>query len=166
MRVRSASPFWPLKDGLPSSYTSLKGNLTCDVAVVGGGLCGSMIAYHLAEAGVDTVVLDKRRIGLGSTSASTALVLYEVDMHLSDLITLRGEKSAVRAYKLGLEAIYKIERLTKKVGGCGFARKSSLYLASTVSDRSRLKTEYETRRRYGFSLDYLRRGSGSKEVWL
>ena len=155
MRVRSGSPFWPLKDGLPFSYSSLKENLTCDVAVVGGGLCGSMIAYHLGEAGADAVVLDKRRIGLGSTSASTALVLYEVDMHLSDLITLRGEKSAVRAYKLGLEAIYKIERLTKKVGGCGYIRKNSLYLASTVADKSKLKIEYDTRRKYGFSLDYL-----------
>jgi len=155
MRVRSASPFWPLKDGLPFSCMPLKEDRTCDVAVVGGGLCGSMIAYHLAEAGADTVVLDKRRIGLGSTSASTALVLYEVDMHLSDLISMRGEKSAVRAYKLGLEAIHKIERLAKKVGGCGFVRKNSLYLASTVADRSRLETEYKTRRRYGFSLDYL-----------
>jgi len=43
---------------------------------------------------------EKRDIGLGSTSASTALLQYEVDTHLSRLIELIGEKHAVRSYRL------------------------------------------------------------------
>jgi glycine/D-amino acid oxidase-like deaminating enzyme len=155
MRVRSASPFWPLKDGLPLSLAPLRANLSCDVAVVGAGLCGSMIAHELAGAGARVVVLDKRNVGQGSTSASTALVLYEVDMHLRDLIELRGEKAAVRAYRLGLEATHKVERLAKSVGGCGFVRTKSLYLASRADDVPVIRDEYETRRRHGFRLEYL-----------
>ena len=48
-------------------------------AVIGGGITGALIAYHLTEAGCDTVVLDRRDIGGGSTSASTSLLQYEVD---------------------------------------------------------------------------------------
>jgi len=39
---------------------------------------GALVAVHLAEAGVKTIVLDKRDIGTGSTSASTALLQYEL----------------------------------------------------------------------------------------
>ena len=158
MRIRSAGPFWPTKNGLISNYPALQRDVSCDVAIVGGGICGSMMAYHLAEAGVDTIVLDKRDIGYGSTSASTALVMYEIDMHLTDLIELRGEKPAVRSYKLCLESIGKIERIMNKVGGdYGFKRKKSLYLAGNDREAAILEKEYQVRRRHGFKLNYLNR---------
>jgi len=116
-----------------------------------------MVAYHLAEAGVSTAVLDRRDVGLGSTSASTALVLYEVDVLLSDLIKIRGEGAAVRSYEACLEAISKVERIVKQVGDCGFARKKSLYVAPSEKKAAVLREEYEVRRRHGFQLEYLDR---------
>ncbi|KDB10401.1 FAD dependent oxidoreductase [Burkholderia sp. lig30] len=35
----------------------------CDVLVIGGGLLGASAALHLAEAGVDTILVDKHHIG-------------------------------------------------------------------------------------------------------
>jgi glycine/D-amino acid oxidase-like deaminating enzyme len=158
MRLRSSGPFWPIKNGLVSNYPSLGSSLSCEVAIVGGGLCGSFIAYYLAEAGIDTVIVDKRDFGAGSTSASTALVMYEIDVLLSDLIKIRGEGEAVRSYKLCEEATDKIRNVVRKLGGnCGFREKNSLYLASRVGDKTILKTEYETRRRFGFDVDFLDR---------
>ncbi len=40
-----------------------------DVVVVGAGPAGSMLAYHLAEAGLDVVLLDKARFPRGKTCA-------------------------------------------------------------------------------------------------
>jgi glycine/D-amino acid oxidase-like deaminating enzyme len=158
LKLKSASPFWPLKNGLPFSYPALRENLSCDVAIIGGGLCGSMVAYHLAEAGIDAVLLDKRDIANGSSSASTALVMYEIDVLLKDLVEMRGEKYAVKSYNLCLQSTKKIEHIVKKLGGdIGFRRKNSLYLASRVADSAILRKEYETRKKYGFKLDYLDR---------
>ncbi|MFI5421126.1 MAG: NAD(P)/FAD-dependent oxidoreductase, partial [Nitrososphaerales archaeon] len=156
MKLRSSGPFWPIKDGLVSSYPSLNSNLSCEVAIIGGGLCGAFVAYYLARAGIDTILLDKRDIAAGSTSASTALVMYEIDVLLSDLIKIRGEAEAVRSYKLCDQATNKIEKIVRNLGSdCGFRRKNSVYLASRVADKEILKTEYETRRKFGFDIEYL-----------
>ncbi|MDQ8951698.1 FAD-binding oxidoreductase [Acinetobacter rudis] len=44
-------------------FDQLETDLECDVLVIGGGLLGSSAALHLAELGVDTVLVEKNRIG-------------------------------------------------------------------------------------------------------
>jgi len=67
-----------------------------------------------------------------------------------------GEAHAVRSYRLGLEAIETVERLGSELrDDCGFERKTSLYLASRKSDVSKLRKEYETRKAFGFHVEYL-----------
>jgi glycine/D-amino acid oxidase-like deaminating enzyme len=156
MDLKSGTPFWPIKDGLLATYPVLKQDRSCDVVIVGGGISGALAAHHLAEAGVDTLVLEKRDIGYGSTSASTSLLQYEIDTHLHELIDMIGERDAVRSYQVCLEALDKAERLIAGISDdCGFERKTSLYIASRKRDVQSLKQEFETRRRFGFRLDLL-----------
>src|SRR5664279_4292043 len=86
MNLISGHPFWSVNNGLPRNYPSLQRDVACDAVVIGGGITGGLVAVHLAEAGVKTIVIDKRDIGPGSTSASTALLQYEIDVPLRDLI--------------------------------------------------------------------------------
>ena len=44
-------------------FDALNADIVCDVVVIGGGLLGTSSALHLAEQGVDTVLLEKNRIG-------------------------------------------------------------------------------------------------------
>jgi glycine/D-amino acid oxidase-like deaminating enzyme len=131
MDLMSGYPFWPIKNGLIASYPVLKQDLSCDVAIIGGGITGALLAYYLTEAGCDAVLVDRRDIGGGSTSASTALLQYEVDTPLFQLIDMVGREQAVRSYMLCLEAIGKLARLIDELDDdCGFEPKHSLYLAS------------------------------------
>lgn len=156
MDLKSGQLYWPLKNGLLADYPALHENLSCDVAIIGGGITGALVAYHLAEANLECVVLDKRDIGYGSTSATTGLLQYEIDTPLVDLIEQVGVQHAVRAYQLCLEAIAKIEYLTEDVGdGCSFYRKKSVYLASRKSDVPALRSEYEVRRQHGIDVEFL-----------
>ncbi len=41
---------------------------TADVVVIGGGVIGTSVAFHLAEAGVRVVLLERDMLGAGSTS--------------------------------------------------------------------------------------------------
>jgi glycine/D-amino acid oxidase-like deaminating enzyme len=158
MDLKSGYPFWPIKNGLLASYPSVNENLTCDVAIVGGGITGALMAYYLTEAQFNVIVVDRRDVATGSTSASTALLQYEIDTPLSDLIGMVGRDHAVRSYLLCVEAIGKIERLIDVLGSdCEFERKHSLYIASRKRDVAGLRTEYETRRTYGIQVDYLER---------
>jgi glycine/D-amino acid oxidase-like deaminating enzyme len=109
------------------------------------------------QEGVETVLVDKRDIGAGSTAASTELLQYEIDTELHELIGTVGEAHAVRSYRLGLEAIDTLERLSGELkDDCGFERKTSHYLASRNSDLTKLPKEYDTRKSFGFHVEYLK----------
>ncbi|WP_299782007.1 FAD-binding oxidoreductase [uncultured Roseobacter sp.] len=54
----------------PPTCHKVQGDLTADVVIVGAGLTGLRTAITLAEAGVDTVVLDAEKIGFGSSGRS------------------------------------------------------------------------------------------------
>ena len=95
MDLRSGHPFWLLKNGILANYPALEHDETCDVAIIGGGITGALVAHRLVQEGVNTVLLDKRDIGTGSTAASTSLLQYEIDTELAELISRVGEANAV-----------------------------------------------------------------------
>ena len=156
MDLRSGASTWPIKNGLLATYPPLERDETCDVAIIGGGITGSLVAHRLVSEGIETVLVDKREMGTGSTAASTSLLQYEIDTELADLIDRVGVSHAVRAYQLGLEAIDQIAEMVRKIGDpCGFERTDSLYIASKRSHVAKLRREYECRRQYGFDVEYL-----------
>ena len=67
MELTSDYPFWSILNGLPTTFPALDRNLSCDVVVIGGGITGALAAFHLIDAGVPTVLLEKRDVGTGST---------------------------------------------------------------------------------------------------
>lgn len=156
MDLKSGSPFWPIRDGLAFTYPPLERDRHCDVAIMGGGITGALIAFHLAEAGLHTIVLDKRDIGWGSTSATTALLQYEIDTPLHELINMIGEHNAVRSYLACRDGIDKLEHLVNKLHiACEFKRKKSLYMGVKKADVPALQREYAARHHAGFKLDWL-----------
>jgi glycine/D-amino acid oxidase-like deaminating enzyme len=158
MDLRSGTPFWRVIDSAPSDFYSLEGDADCEVAVLGGGITGALVAYFLTRAGISTLLLDKRDFGAGSTAASTGLLQYEVDVPLVDLIRKVGTAHAVHAYRRGLQAIDEIEAIVEDLGDdCGFARRSTLYFASSPADLPALTMEYDCRKEFGFQVSFLKR---------
>lgn len=156
MDLKSNEPFWLLKNGLIASYPSLKSDEDCEVLIVGGGITGSLIAHQMIEDGYRTILIDKREICNGSTSATTSMLQYEIDVPLSELIEKVGKNGAVKSYQACSDAIDKIEKLSEEIGSdAGFKRKKSLYFASNKSDIPWLKNEFKTRKKAGFKVKWL-----------
>lgn len=156
MDLISDHPYWPINSGLIRSYPPLKADLECEVIVLGAGITGALCAYRLTQAGMDVAVLDKRDVAGGSTSASTAMLQYEIDTPLTELIGRMGKRDAERAYQVCLESVGKIADLCLEIGDpCGFTWKSSAYLASREKDVPGLRAEYAARRVAGIELDFL-----------
>ena len=99
MDLKSGYPYWIVKNGLLGNYPTLRENIDCDVLVIGAGITGALIGWHLRHDGLDVCVLDRREAGWGSTAASTALLQYEIDTELQDLARRYGIDDAVLAYR-------------------------------------------------------------------
>lgn len=111
MDLRSHYPYSLLWKGIIKSYPSLKSDIKTEVAVIGAGITGTLVAWHLCKAGVKVVLVDRRHVGMGSTAASTGLLQYEIDTPLYKLIEKVGEKNAVKSYLLTRKAIYDLTEI-------------------------------------------------------
>jgi glycine/D-amino acid oxidase-like deaminating enzyme len=154
--LTSGVPYWLVKSGLPATYPKLGEDRRCDLAIIGGGITGALVGHRFATEGIHTVLLEGREMGYGSTGASTALLQYELDTHLTDLAERFGLAAAQRCYQLCLDAIPALERLAAQVGGdSDFSRKSSLYLATKRRDLKMFERERQARREIGIEVDVL-----------
>jgi sarcosine oxidase subunit beta len=61
-----------------------------DVVVVGGGVMGTSTAFHLAEAGVDVLLLERDGLGAGSTSKAAGGVRAQFSDALNIVLGARG----------------------------------------------------------------------------
>ncbi|NUO76779.1 MAG: FAD-binding oxidoreductase [Lysobacter sp.] len=155
MDLKSGYPYWAVRNGLMHAFPALDGDLHCEVAVIGGGISGALIADELAAHGHEVVVVEQRDIGWGSTAASTALLQYEIDTHMIDLSERYGEDAAALAYRACGEAVLALRERTSGLGGVDFARADSVYCASKQRHIYALKHELALRRRHGFEVRWL-----------
>ncbi len=121
MDLKSGYPFWAVKNGLMYAFPQLDTDLSCEVVVMGAGITGALIADELAGHGHDVVVVDQRDVCWGSTSATTALLQYEIDTHATDLAKRYDQASALLAYQSSLRAISEIGELAHEVGDVDFS---------------------------------------------
>lgn len=144
-----------MRDGLPAAFPPLTKSIRCDVAVIGGGISGAMIARLLTTAGIETVVLDRREVAHGSTSGNTGLLLYEIDEPLHRLVRRMGRERAERAIRRCRKAVVGVGKLARQSPlDCGFARRSSLQVAATRAHVPRLQREFEARRAAGLEVEW------------
>jgi glycine/D-amino acid oxidase-like deaminating enzyme len=155
MDLKSGYPWWAVRNGLPCQFPPLRADLRCDVAIVGGGISGALIADEFAAPGHSVAVVERRDVGWGSTSASTALLQYEIDTPMTELARRYGERDAVLAYQACIEAIGMLRDRAAGVRDVGCARAESVYYASKPRHVRRLRAEFELRERHGFPVEWL-----------
>jgi glycine/D-amino acid oxidase-like deaminating enzyme len=155
MDLRTGSAFWPTRDGLIRTYPALSSSTATQVAILGAGITGALVAHALTEAGINVVVIDARDVGLGSSAASTGLLQYATDTSLHELADIVGKDDAVRAFRTGVDAVDALECLVARLGErCGFTRRPSLYLASSERDVPSLREEFALRSAHGFDVEW------------
>jgi len=141
----------PWLDGLarPPSR-ELEADTRCDIAIVGAGITGAMIAEHLTAMGRDVVLIDREGEGFGSTAASTAMLQWEIDLKLSELAALYGFSAAAEVYRLSFEAVQGLRSLIGELAlTCGFSPRQTVYLAAGESGPRELLEEATLRERAG-----------------
>ncbi len=156
-RVASGAPFWLLRQGLLDVGASPL-PARADIVVVGAGITGALLADRFVRDGREVLVLERNAPAEGSTSVSTALLQYELDVELVALSSMLGEAAASRAYRRCSEAIDDLETLAHSLDDDGdFVRARSVYVGTKRGDARRLRRESELRTKHGLQSRLLTR---------
>ena len=157
--LRTGRTLWEA-GGLPLLPRSdLRRNIETDILIIGAGITGAIVADVLTRAGFTVAIAERRAPIRGSTVASTALLLAEIDTPLTMLADRIGHRDAGRAWLRSRRSVHDLGRRAAGVS-CDWAHRDALYLAGDVLDAGALRKEAEARQGIGWPCDYL----GKKEL--
>lgn len=133
--------------------TSLQKDIKTEVAVIGAGMAGILIAYQLQKAGKQVIVLEANRIASGQTRNTTAKITSQHDLKYASLIQTFGIQKAQQYAAANEMAIAEYQRIIEEEGiSCHFEQ-TSAYLYS--ADKSKLIQEAEAAATLGISAHFI-----------
>ena len=154
--LRTGRTFWQSRPLSKIKTQPLRRDVETDVLIVGAGISGAMTAEALSELGLRVVIVDRRGALKGSTTASTALLQYEIDILLSKLAKRIGRDRAERIWRRSYLALSSLRDRTRHLGiKADIVNRDSLYLQGDELDAEGLRVEGAARRRAGFEVAYL-----------
>ena len=157
--LRAGAPIWlsGTAAALPQ-HPRLEGRHDVDVAIVGGGLTGALIAYTFAGAGVSVAVIEGGLVGRGSTAASSGLILREPDLSLAGLARRHGPAVSRRMWRLCEDSVGEFVATLRRLRiSCSLEASDSVYVANTPAAAKALEDELAERRQAGFDGRWLDR---------
>lgn len=162
--LRLGTSYWLDRSGRAAAAVlpTLRRTIDCDVAVIGGGVTGCAAAYFFARAGARVVLLERNRVGRGSTAASTALLMQEPDADFADLERRYGFATTRRMWTYSRTAVRRMRATLEAIGAPAVHRLSSLYCAHNANLVGRLRHEAALRHRAGISAAWLSAAEASR----
>ncbi len=94
-------------------YPPAKGDLHCDVCVIGGGFTGLSSALHLADKGYDVILLEAHRTGWGASGRNGGQMAVGQRLDQDDLEAMVGLDHARKLWELSLDAVALVHKLRK-----------------------------------------------------
>lgn len=102
---------------------------TADVIIIGAGVHGASLAFHLAKRGVKPLVLEKNFVGAGATGRSSGLVRMHYDVRQdSELAWISFGYFKNWAEKVGTSASLS--------AGCGFTRTGFIQIVARENEEA------------------------------
>ena len=115
---------------------------TFDAIVIGAGVMGASLAFHLAERGLKTAVLERRASASGATGHSSGLVRMHYDLAAESALTFVSYKNYFSNWK-------------ERVGGdCGFINTGFLQIAKREHE-DKLRGNVANQQRIGINTSVI-----------
>lgn len=132
----------------------LRGEVRCEVVVIGAGLSGTAAARRLATAGVDVVWLEASGVAERATGRNAGFLLQGTAERYSRAVAMMGRERARRVHSWSIENHRRIrEAIAALSVDCGYALRGSLQLASSPQEEQELVESAKLLREDGFSAE-------------
>lgn len=128
-----------------------------EVIVVGGGIAGTSAAYHLASAGVRTVLLERDRVGGGATAAAIGVLSPPMRQPFDETVHFRGEETALRIWNFALRSVAGLGALLTERGAAEMAGLdlSGGHVLADAASLHEVENAYRAMERAGLPVEWL-----------
>jgi glycine/D-amino acid oxidase-like deaminating enzyme/nitrite reductase/ring-hydroxylating ferredoxin subunit len=150
--ANTTGSLWHSTHQLPQ-FPAIAGDLTADVAIVGGGISGLTAAVILSRAGKRVVLLERDRLGSGETGNTTSHLTEAVDGRYQRIAKDFGNEGATLVARCSREAIAWIEQAAT-AAACGFRRLPGYLYSVREWDRVWLEDGFEAARLAGCAVEW------------
>lgn len=128
----------------------LRGDVTCDVLIVGGGAAGLAAASRLVGTGKKIVLLEKNICGGSSTGKSAGFLTPDSELELAQLVRRFGEQGAKDLWQVPVLGISTMLSLIATTGtACDLQKQDSLFLGKGKGGLKTVLEESACRKRLG-----------------
>ena len=144
---------------LPSSrvpaFPRFRGSRTADVVIIGGGMTGCAIAYACAAAGLDTILLERSRIGQGTSGRSAGLLPSDPGRPFREIAAAHGVRDARRVFDAWRHGALEGAALLRRVQATCQLEARDLILVAGRDEQRVLEREYQARADAGLDVSLL-----------
>lgn len=137
---------------------TLEGATRADIVVIGAGFLGLVTALHLAEAGIDVVLLEAEEPGFGASGRNTGFVVPSLKAHITPahVQAALGPEIGERLFRLVGASGTSVFDLVDRLGlACDAERSGWLQPAHTPATLRILEGNRDNWRSLGRSVDIL-----------
>ncbi len=128
------------------SYPALDEDISTNVLVIGGGICGILCAYNLVIEGLNVILVEQNKIAKQKTNKTTAVATILQDNLYSEMLNKVGFNKTKLFLDANLKAIQEYKRLSLKYD---FDLENCPSYKYTSSEFTKLKDEYEALKKLG-----------------
>jgi glycine/D-amino acid oxidase-like deaminating enzyme len=147
-------PTWDEGVAFPS-FKELSGAVSCDVAIIGGGITGILSAYFLSKKGKRVIVIEKSKLATGATPMTTACTTQIIDTDMADLVKIYGEEKAKAIIESHGTAIQTLDDIvTAEQIECEFMRCPNYIFATSKKEDETLKEECDLGKKLGIEMEW------------
>lgn len=129
-------------------FKVLDGDKKTDVLIIGGGMAGVLCAFEMKNRGVDYILLEAEKIGMGITRNTTAKITSQHGLIYDKLITKFGVEKARKYLETGEWAVKRYKELSTHID-CDFEEKTSFVYS--LKDKSAIEKEIRALEKLGFN---------------
>ncbi|MFN2543063.1 MAG: FAD-dependent oxidoreductase [Actinomycetota bacterium] len=139
-----------------TAFPTLQAEIAVDVAVLGAGIVGTTAALLLRRHGLDVALLERDRVGLGTTGHTTAKLTAGHNLIYESLERKHGAGAAKLYAAANEDGIEFVSRMVDKEGvDCDFERKANYVYVEDADEVDAVQAEVEACRRAGLDAGFV-----------
>jgi gamma-glutamylputrescine oxidase len=130
----------------------LRGAVSSEVVVVGGGIAGLTCAQTLAARGTEVTVVERAFCGSGASGKTSGFITPDSELELSDLVSNYGERRGQALWEFAKSGLERIRRTVEELAiDCDYQVQDSLFVARTARAFEKvIEAEHHTHSSLGY----------------